>query len=281
MDYYWNPIDDRKKSSSSMSKILAVIVILMIVIGGAVYVLITLWNPASTVSEGIKVAVIDSGVNNDPELLGKIVDERSFITIENGYGLNDYSTGDVEAGGVAHGTLVAKTVVQNNPDIVIVNARVLDSQGSATTKGIIAAIRWSVEMNCSVINLSLGSNPTYADPLGEVVKWASSRGVIVVAAAGNENDGGVRGNSINTPSIFPSAISVGGVDQAGTPMSFSSEGPTADKTMKPDVVSLGYIIDGNAVYQGTSFSSPRVAGMAAELVAYCIANGYLYSPGFY
>jgi hypothetical protein len=49
--------------------------------------------------------------------------------------------------------------------------------------------------------------------------------------------------------------------------------------MKPDISAAGWVSFGNTVYYGTSFSSPRVAGAAADLIGYCLANNISYSPG--
>ncbi len=280
-DYYWNPVNQTEKSSSNISKIAAIMIIMLIIIGAGTVFIYDYLNQTPTINsdEEIKVAVIDSGINIDSTLLGRIANERSFIQIQYGYSQNDPTTGDSSSDGVAHGTLVAKTILDNSANAMIVNAKVLDDSGSAPTLAIVDAIYWAVEVNCSVINLSLGSMPTYGDPLEDVVEWAVGQGVVVVAAAGNENEDGVQGNSINSPSILPGVISVAAISSTGSPMGFSSRGPTSNRNMKPDVAADGYVVDVGSVYQGTSFSSPRVAGMAAQLIAYCIENDILYTPG--
>ncbi len=253
----------------------------MIVVGaGSVFIYNYFQQQPTIITDAeIRVAVIDSGIDQDSTLFGRVVEERSFILRGYGYDSNDPSTGDSSSDGVPHGTLVAKTVLELSANAMIVNAKVLDVTGSAPTMAIIDAIYWAVEVNCSVINLSLGSVPTYGDPLEAVVEWAINQGVVVVAAAGNENDDGLMGNSINSPSILAGVISVAAVSSSGSPFGFSSRGPTAHRQIKPDISSEGYVIDLGSVYQGTSFSSPRVAGIAAEVIAYCIENDIEYTPG--
>ncbi|MCK4484800.1 MAG: S8 family serine peptidase, partial [Candidatus Thorarchaeota archaeon] len=164
MSNYWEPdIGPKESSSSSGIKILAVIIVLMLVIAGGVIVIFRM-IPLTTPPSGVRVAVLDTGIDIDFALQGRVVSQKSFITVENGYDMNDDSTADSKPDTIPHGTLVAKTLVSDSESAMIVNARVLDLDGSATVMGILAAIRWAVEENCSVINLSLGSTPSFGDP---------------------------------------------------------------------------------------------------------------------
>jgi subtilisin family serine protease len=174
---------------------------------------------------------------------------------------------------------VAKTIVEESQDSVIVNGRILGSDGTATTPALIAAIYWAVEQNCSVINLSLGSSPTHGDPTEKAIEYALSKGVVVVAAAGNEGDSGTAGTSISSPGVFLDCIAVAALDEYGEPFYFSSTGPAASRYMKPDIAAAGYVQAGTNVYYGTSFASPRVAAAAAQLVSYCRVNNRPYTAG--
>ena len=279
MSNYWEPdIGANESSSSSGIKILAVIIVLMLVIAGGV-ILIFRMIPPVTPPAGVRVAVLDTGIDIDFALQGRVASQRSFITVENGYGVNDDSTSDSKPDDTPHGTMVAKTVVSDSESAVIVNARVLDLDGSATVVGILAAIRWAVEENCSVINLSLGSTPSFGDPLQEAVEWAFNQGVVVVAAAGNDGQDGVMGTSIDSPGLFPYCLAAAALDTYGVPAGFSGTGPTASRYMKPDIAAPGYFEVSGATYFGTSFASPRVAGAAAELIGYCLTNNITYTPG--
>ena len=273
---YWESPAPQKQSSSTL-KILAIIIILMVISAG---VLLLLTGPISNVGgQQVKVAVLDSGIDSDFNLLGKVVSESSFISPLYDYNETDSTFTDSNPEDIPHGTLVAKAIVAEYGNVQLVNAKVLDAQGFATVKGLIAAIEWSVEQNCSVINLSLGSSPSYGDPLEGIVRWAFEQGVVVVAACGNEGDDGLAGTSISSPSVFTHCISVAALDEYDVPEDYSSTGPTAMRTMKPDIAALGAVETSNAIYFGTSFAAPRVAGAAAEIIAYCISNSIQYTPG--
>ena len=198
-DYYWRqpPKGDR----SSGTKIIAVIIILMIVISSGLVFLIQVMPWGGGPSTKVRVAVLDSGIDIDLGLQGRIVEEKSFIEPQYGYDEADPTTTDSRPEDVPHGTLVAALVAET-PNTQIVNGKVLGWNGTATSVGLAASIYWAVEQNCSVITMSLGSSPVLGDPLDEAIEWAFAKGVVVVSSAGNEGDSGIAGNSISSPSVL-------------------------------------------------------------------------------
>ncbi|MDD4921945.1 MAG: S8 family serine peptidase [Bacteroidales bacterium] len=98
---------------------------------------------------------------------------------------------------------------------------------------------------------------------------AASKGILVVCSAGN--DGAKPWQKISFPADSKNVLTVGSVQPDLFRCSFSSVGPTADGRIKPDVMALGsnlYIVNGSGdltVGNGTSFSTPLIAGMAACL----------------
>ncbi len=139
----------------------------------------------------------------------------------------------------------------------------------------IAAAEWADQNGADIISSSLGySEVRYFQeemngrvaPISRAANIAASRGILVINAAGNE-----AGNSWGTivaPGDADSVLTVGGVDpRSDAAISFSSSGPAADGTLKPNVVNLGIAFTsfprkfGTA--EGTSFATPLTAGFAA------------------
>jgi serine protease AprX len=139
----------------------------------------------------------------------------------------------------------------------------------------LAAAEWADRNGADIINSSLGY--TYhryfrEDMDGEkslvakAANMAASKGILVINSAGNDGSGDWK--VIGTPADADSVLSVGGIEpKSGIHTSFSSFGPTRDKRLKPNVTAYGHVIGsgpkGLSKTQGTSFSSPLVAGFAA------------------
>lgn len=228
----------------------------------------------------VRVAIIDSGINQDAELEPRVVAEKSFINTTYGYPESDNTTSDSRPSGSLHGTYIAKIIAKGAPDAGLVNAKVVGSDDAATQSGIVAAIHWAVtEENCSIINLSLGMELISGDIIGDAVRWAFHRGVCVIAAAGNNGQGGVSGSSIESPAIYPEVIAVAGIDELLTPYSFSGRGPLRDRIMKPDIAARGYYVENGGTVFGTSFAAPVVSAGAAVMIALCLENNWVWTPG--
>ena len=252
---------------------------MMIVVSTGLVFFTTFESNGTAPDAKVRVAVLDSGLDVDFSIQGRVVAEASFITLDNGYDFEDLSTTDSRPENVPHGTIIARQIL-THPNVEIVNGKVLSENGTGTSLAIIDAIEWAVEQNSSVINLSLGGSPTYGDPIEAAIDWAFSQGVIVVASAGNNGDEGILGTTIESPALFDTCIAVGALMEDDTPAYFTSIGPTDSRYMKPDISASGYVTasDGNTYY-GTSFSAPRVAGAAAELIGHSIDGNITVTPG--
>ena len=152
----------------------------------------------------------------------------------------------------------------------------------------VRAIEWADSLGVQITSTSLGyfsylppftsSSWTWQDMDGNTTlitraaDMAVGKGILVVNSAGNERlERGGLPNTLNAPADGDSVLSVGAVTPQGTLASFSSYGPTADGRIKPEVMAVGtsiYAADGGSatgyvVTQGTSFSCPLTAGVAA------------------
>ncbi|AXG79017.1 1,4-dihydropyridine esterase [Streptomyces paludis] len=228
---------------------------------------------------GVKVAVLDTGVDQThPDLKGVSIVRK------------DFSGSGNTVDHVGHGTHVASTVAGSGaksggkykgvaPGAKIIDAKVLDDDGFGDESGIIAGMQWAADQGAKIANLSLGGQDTAeVDPLEAAVdKLSAEKNVLFVIAAGNS---GPRAETIGSPGSAASALTVGAVDSQDKIADFSSVGPTADGSLKPDITAPGVGIvaakaakgtdgspaaDGYVSMSGTSMATPHVAGAAAIL----------------
>ncbi len=148
----------------------------------------------------------------------------------------------------------------------------------------VAAAEYADSAGVDIINTSLGytefddpaQNHTYADLDGNTTRIAqasniaANKGILLMTSAGNQ--GQTPWKYISTPGDASLTLTVGAVDSVGNYAPFSSVGPNSAGEIKPNVVSVGwntYVVlpwgEGIVKANGTSFSSPMMAGMAATL----------------
>lgn len=154
----------------------------------------------------------------------------------------------------------------------------------------VSGLEYADSLGVDVVNSSLGYsefddsalNYTYSDMDGMTIRssraayLASRKGIIVCSSAGNEGSNSWR--NITSPADAQGIMTVGAVNTSGAVAPFSSFGPTADNRVKPDVCATGWgtaLVNqyGNIVTSnGTSYSSPIMAGFLACYLQYCKEN---------
>lgn len=228
----------------------------------------TAWD---TTQNGVKVAILDCGINEShPDLAGKVVDRQDFTTSASG--TNDiYGHGTHVAGIVAAVTNNSDGVAGVCPGCQLLNGKVLNDSGSGAYSWIANGIVWAADNGVKVINLSLGG-PAKSTTLQNAVNYAWNKDVVVVAAAGNSND-----SSYTYPAAYTNAIAVAATDNQDKRAYFSSYGAKWVDIAAPGAYIFSTWKDGvsNANPQpecygticykyasGTSMSTPIVAGVA-------------------
>jgi serine protease AprX len=248
------------------------------------------------------IAFVDSGIDaSRADFGGRVLAQLDLTSIENN------SPGD----GNGHGTLVAGLAAGSAPRHAgaaptagIVSLDVMDDQGMARTSDVIAAAQWILknhrQYNIRVANFSLHSaSPTSFrwDPLDKAVEKLWFAGVVVVAASGNQAQGGQRTPMAYSPANDPFVITVGALDLHNSTnpdradlAPWSAWGYTLDGFAKPELSAPGRAIVGpvpagstlsrekpkqvinapEGTYiqlSGTSLSAPIVSGIVADLLA--------------
>ncbi len=165
------------------------------------------------------------------------------------------------------------------PDVEVLLVRTEDNRDEypAEEDYWVAGLEWAEAAGADLISTSLGYYLWYEpeDFDGETAvttiaaNQAAARGLLVVTSAGNQGDGG-----IGAPADGDSVLAVGAVTQTGEYAPFSSNGPTYDGRIKPDVAALGEYVavigdtssDAYFFLSGTSFSCPAATGALALLL---------------
>ena len=240
-------------------------------------------NPPDDAGQGVKVGVVDTGVSAEPDL--RIDGGFNAVTGENP---NDF--GD---NGDGHGTHVAGIIAAHGrpptgirglaPGVTLRSYRVFGKGADgASNFDILKALDRAVQDGCDLVNMSLGGGEL-DDATHSAISDARAKGVLVFAAAGNDDR-----SPVSAPASDPLAIAVSALGRKGTfppnsveagnvqsPFgtdkknyiaSFSNIGQEIDLVGPGDGV-ISTFPTGYAVLDGTSMACPAVTGAAASLLA--------------
>ncbi|WOX13000.1 S8 family serine peptidase [Streptomyces sp. N50] len=217
--------------------------------------------------KGVKVAVIDSGVNPEtPSLRGQVlVDEVPKAVAY-------HATKDLMGHGTSMAELIAGTGAGGGlkglaPGAKIVPYRVQGDElkGEELTKSpaVAEAVRAAADTDAKIINMSVGSPYIYPDEEA-AMKYAYSKGKLLFAAVGNDGD---KKNPINYPAAYPYVVGVSAADKNGKVGSFSTYGNYVD--MAAPGLDVPYWCDATfrsyCQEQGTSMAS-AIASASAALI---------------
>jgi subtilisin family serine protease len=222
---------------------------------------------AETRGQGIRVAILDTGVvANHPDLAGAIDEVHDFTG-------SFWSTADR----VGHGTHVSGIVGARRNDVGVVGvapecrllmAKVLGDDGAGDAQSVAAGIDWAVSAGADVLSMSFGS-PQSSPEIEQAIARAIAQKRFVVCAAGNNG----QPDSVDYPARSGATVAVGSVDQNGTVSSFSSRGDQVDVCAPGENILSTYLQNGYARLSGTSMATPFVTGVVALLLAKHRASG--------
>jgi subtilisin family serine protease len=211
-------------------------------------------------SEWLDVPLLQSGSTTQSENQQPVIVQQSSAAIL------DQSSAAILDGGpysaFGHGTMTTGLVHLAAPKAKILPLKAFTSNGTGNLSNIIAALYYAVQHQANVVNMSFDvSSPSPA--LNQAVAYANQKGVVLVAAAGNEN---------TSAPVYPAALKSNVMGIASTTdwdqrSSFSNYGSTDVWIAAPGEYVISTFPGGTyASASGTSFSSPLVAGTAALLL---------------
>jgi len=231
--------------------------------------------------DGVDVAVIDTGIDATHEDLDPILGDgwaASGAACQNdcsgGFFCdpNDISTCNAEwDDDNDHGTHCAGTVaaVDNDtgvlgvaPDVTLHAVKVLDCCGSGGYDDIAAGIEWAADQGYDVGSLSLGGDQS--DVVKDAVQYATDKGMLLAAAAGND---GQCTDCVGYPAAYSEVVAVSATDENDNLADFSSTGPEVEIAAPGANVLSSIPRSDYTEFSGTSMACPHVSGAGAQLIA--------------
>jgi thermitase len=224
---------------------------------------------APLAGNGIKVAVIDSGIDlSHPAFRDALVSTGDMWDWVSADAVPQDEKGGGNDHGYGHGTAVAGIILQIAPKAKLMPLRVLDAKGEGDTANVIAAIDFAVAHGANVINLSLGTD--YDKSLDSVIKSATKAGVFVIASSGNTGDGNITypaSDALVKGSWGEMSLGVGSSDLNDKKSSFSTYGDSLEMTAIGEKISSPAPGGLMGVWNGTSMAAPMVSGGFALALA--------------
>jgi thermitase len=226
-----------------------------------------------TGSASVKVAVLDTGIDNSHPDLPTVAQQKDFVNADNN-AEDDFGHGTHVAGIIGASTNNGVGVAGENWSVSLMAGKVCDAYGSCTWTAVADGIVWAADNGANVINMSLGGS-SGSTTLKNAVDYAWNRGVVIACSAGNN------GTNMKTyPASYTNCIAVAATDKNDRKASFSSYGVTwvdvaapgdaVLSTMPNTPVTMntlyGYKMNYDGV-SGTSMAAPHVAGLAGLIWA--------------
>lgn len=254
----------------------------------------SVWADTGYDGAGSTVAIIDTGIDgshvglddldddnstNDPKIIGfydpvnnpdKVNGTEVFPYDDQGHGSHCAGT----TAGTGAPTYEHKGMA---PQAFLVGVKVLDSEGSGSFATVMAGMEWTVEnrykFNIRAASMSLGGpgpiewTSSEEDSVNRYANEMMAAGVAIFIAAGNT----AVSAQIGTPGSAEDAITIGALDKDSTIAEYSSQGPTEEGRVKPNIAYVGSNVmsvafnsgDGYTDMSGTSMATPGAAGVAA------------------
>jgi subtilisin family serine protease len=204
-------------------------------------------------SPNVKIAILDSGINSQLDILkGKV--KESYNAIDDAIFTKD------EFG---HGTMIASIIASNpnphtiigvNPNVELYDVQVLNNKGTGKIEHIVKGINWSIEKNVDIINLSFGFSKD--DPrLRKVINLALSKNIIIVASAGN-----TLGLSTDFPAKYDGVYSISAIDKDLNRYKLAAKGKIDYVTPGVNVPVINHMGE-RIIESGTSFATAYATGI--------------------
>lgn len=205
---------------------------------------------------GVRVAVIDSGIDHDHPMLGDCVDTEGSILFSVDEDGDVVSTTGIHSDAYGHGTAVAGIIHALAPQASITSVRVLGENLSGKAAAFHAGLAWAVDEGFDIVNLSLGTTRSeWALAFHETCDRAYFGNTFVVTAANNVQ-------RASYPSLFASVASVA-CNTTTDPLRFhANPHPPTEFLARGIDIEVPWIDGKTTTITGNSFAAPHIAGLA-------------------
>ncbi|MBA4541754.1 S8 family peptidase [Thermoactinomyces daqus] len=226
------------------------------------------WNVARVLGKrrlnngtGVRVGVIDTGLDfHHPDLVSNI---KGGVNV-----LSPFLPPQDDNG---HGTHIAGIIgALNNhfgvvgiaPKVSLYAIKVLNSAGHGTISNLIKGIEWAIANRMHILNISISGGQTIHPALAQAIAAAVSRGILIVAAAGNNGNASGKGDTVSIPARISPVISVAALNKLNRRDSYSATGKVDIAAPGTGILST-YFYSRYAVLSGTSIAAAHVTGVLA------------------
>jgi subtilisin len=218
------------------------------------------WAWGGSTGKGVKVCILDSGVEVGHPLVGEI-DQAVAFSRGGGEEEVELVVEDTEGDLCGHGTACAGIVRSLAPECSLISARVLGAGFKGSGPVLLGGLRWAVEQGFDVINMSLSTTKRqFAGLLHELADSAYFRRTVLVASAHNMP-------VESYPWRFSSVISVGSHEEPEPDTFFYNPAPPVEFFARGVGVEIAWLGGGKILSTGNSFATPHMSGICALILA--------------
>jgi len=216
------------------------------------------WAWGGATGAGVRVAILDSGLENaHPMLHGRVVENVAVEVDDDGTRVVEDEPRDL----FGHGTACGAIIVGLAPEVELVSIRVLGADLRGKGTAFAAGLDWAIEQGFAVCNLSLSSKSESLYPVfHDLADRAYFRSIALVSAANNVP-------APSYPSLFSSVFSVAAHAEPDAERLYYNPSPPVEFGAWGVDVPIAWKDGGRTTATGNSFAAPHVAGLVARIVS--------------
>jgi subtilisin len=216
------------------------------------------WALGGATGKGIKVCVLDSGVELGHPAVGSVAGATAISIDADG---NTVAEPDIEGDLCGHGTACAGVIRSIAPDAEIYSVRVLGAGFTGSGKVLLAGLRWAVEQDYDVINMSLSTTKkAFSELLRDIADIAYFKRTLLVASAHNMP-------VESFPWRFSSVISVGSHEEDDPLTFYANPDPPVEFFARGVNVEVAWLGGSTITATGNSFATPAISAIAALVLS--------------